>query len=107
MLCKHIGKPALAEDERFETNEKRVENRNELSAILNELFTERTTDEWIEAFEGSGLPYAPINTMLRVFDHPQTRARDMVTEIRFDAAKSGKLSLVGKLWKVQSSFKPF
>jgi succinate--hydroxymethylglutarate CoA-transferase len=74
ILCKQLGLESLAQDGRFKTNADRVRNRDELFPILNELFAAKTTDEWIEAFEGSGMPYAPINTMEKVFSHPQTKA---------------------------------
>ena len=94
-LLNVLGRPELAQDARFLTNPRRVENREELFRVLNELFAAKKTDEWLQAFEGSGLPYAPVNTMQKVFEHPQTAARDMVQDITFEAAKSGSLSLLG------------
>ena len=90
-----LGQPELAQDERFSTNGDRVTNRDVLSPILSELFASKSTEEWVVAFEGSGLPYAPINTMERVFDHPQTEARDMVTQVDLPAAASGQIKLLG------------
>ena len=95
-LCKLLGKPELSSDERFHNNDARVTNRDQLNPILSELFKAKTTDEWLELFEGSGLPYAPINTMERVFNHPQTEARGMVQEIPLEAARSGKFALLGR-----------
>lgn len=98
-----VGKPELADDPRFVTNPRRVDNREDLFAILNELFAGKTTNEWLEAFEGSGMPYAPINTMERVFSHPQTEARDMVASMPFPATKNGSLSLLGKHRRFRST----
>ena len=94
-LCTLLEKPELASEERFKSNDARVTNREDLNMIVNELFAAKTTDEWLKKFEGSGLPYGAINNMERVFSHPQTSARGMVTEIPFEAAKSGKLSILG------------
>ena len=94
-LCKLVGKPELASDERFNNNDVRVKHREELNAILNELFVTKTTDEWLDEFKETTLPYGAINNMERVFDHPQTSAREMVAEVPFEAAKSGKISLLG------------
>jgi succinate--hydroxymethylglutarate CoA-transferase len=94
-LCKQLGLEPLVEDKRFTTNADRVQNRDALYPLLNEAFATKSTDEWIERFEGSGMPYAPINTMERVFDHPQTHARDMTEKIDFPAAKSGSFMLLG------------
>ena len=91
-----MGKPELASDERFKDNYSRVMNREELGEILGELFLAKTTDEWLQEFDGTGLPYGAINTMERVFGHPQTAARDMVVEVPFEPAQSGKFSLLGR-----------
>ena len=103
-FCKLLGLEELIEDERFKTNADRVVNREALFPLINDVMKTKTTDEWMEAFEGSGMPYAPINTMERVFAHPQTKARDMVQEVPWDAAEKGSISLIGKLWSLLSSF---
>ena len=45
--------------------------------FVNELicnrFDQKTTQEWLDIFEGSGLPYGPINNMQEVFSDPQVR----------------------------------
>ncbi|KXT11230.1 hypothetical protein AC579_5547 [Pseudocercospora musae] len=94
-LAKILGRPELADDPRFKSNGDRVSNREDLYAMLRELFVAKSTNEWLEAFEGSGMPYAPINNMERVFDHPQTEARDMVAEVDLPAAKKGKIKVLG------------
>lgn len=96
-LAKLLGCPDIAEDPRFRTNPDRVENREELYRILHEHFAMETTDTWMERFDGSGMPYAPINTMEKVFNHKQTTARQMVSEIPFAGSKSGSIKLLGKL----------
>src|SRR5690606_34284641 len=45
-LCKIIGNEALADDERFATNSARVENREELVAILQAAFEQKDAEEW-------------------------------------------------------------
>ncbi|KXT03328.1 hypothetical protein AC578_4005 [Pseudocercospora eumusae] len=94
-LVKILGRPELADDPRFKSNGDRVTNREDLYALLRELFVAKSTDEWLEAFDGSGMPYAPINNMERVFNHPQTEARDMVAEVDLPAAKKGKIKVLG------------
>lgn len=98
-LCSILKVEHLLEDERFKSNGQRVVNREALFPVINDAFAEKTTDEWTQAFEGSGLPYAPINTMEKVFDHPQTAARNMVQDIEFEPAKSGKLAILGSAVK--------
>ena len=85
--CQH-----LATEERFATNGKRVENRAELTEILNEVFRGRTTRDWTEALEMAGVPNGPINTLEQVFREPQAVARGLKIEIPHPLA--GKVALV-------------
>jgi formyl-CoA transferase len=85
--CQH-----LATDERFATNGKRVENRAELTALLNDIFRARTTHEWTEALEAAGVPNGPINTLEEVFREPQAVARGLKIEIPHPLA--GKVALI-------------
>ncbi|OCK78236.1 CoA-transferase family III [Lepidopterella palustris CBS 459.81] len=94
-FCNLLGVELLPQDERFSTNAKRVEHRDILNPIFTEIFVTKTTAEWETIFEGTGLAYAPINNMERTFAHPQTKARDMITQIPFDIAKSGQINVIG------------
>jgi succinate--hydroxymethylglutarate CoA-transferase len=96
-LAKTLGRPELGQDKRFKTNPDRVNNREALAEILNELFQQKTTAMWEQEFEGSALPYATINTMERVFQHPQIAARNMVEEMQFGAAVNGAIKVIGML----------
>ncbi|KAF9895334.1 hypothetical protein FE257_000238 [Aspergillus nanangensis] len=99
VLCKRLGREELADDERFADNDSRVKNRRELKGILDELFATRTTEQWLEVFEGSGLPHGPVNTIEAAFDHPQVAARHMVQTIDHSAAASGKINVLGNAVK--------
>jgi crotonobetainyl-CoA:carnitine CoA-transferase CaiB-like acyl-CoA transferase len=85
--CRH-----LAADPRFATNNRRVENRAELDAILGDVFAKRTTREWVEALEAAGVPNGPINTLEQVFAEPQAIARGLRLELPHPVA--GSVSLV-------------
>lgn len=67
-----------------------------MSPIIEKIFETKTCDEWTAIFEGSGMPFAPINNMERVFAHRQTKARDMVQELAFESAVAGSLNVIGK-----------
>jgi len=82
----------LAQDARFATNGKRVENRAALVPLLQEIFSRRTTREWVEALEGAGVPNGPINNLKQVFDEPQVVARGMKIDV--EHASAGKVPLM-------------
>jgi formyl-CoA transferase len=100
-FCDVIGRPELADDPRFRTNSDRVINRDVLIPILEEIFKSRTTDEWIEALTAAELPCGPINTLDRVFRHPQVLHRRMVEEI--DHPTAGRIKLVGIPYKFSAT----
>ncbi|MEW6690011.1 MAG: CaiB/BaiF CoA-transferase family protein, partial [Pseudomonadota bacterium] len=91
-FCDAAGCPELARDPRFATNGKRVENRAEITRLIQELFLKRTTAEWLELLEAAGVPNGPINNVAQVFEEPQVRARGVKIELEHAAA--GKLPLV-------------
>ncbi|RJE23966.1 CoA-transferase family III [Aspergillus sclerotialis] len=94
-LCQLLGKPELVDDPRFKSNNARVENRVALKDILDDIFKGKTTNEWLDALEGSGMPYGPINNMEQVFSHPQTEARGMVRALPHQAAEKGEIKVLG------------
>ena len=70
-LCKVVGRPGLAEDERYATNPDRVANREALIQELQEEFRKRPADDWVEEIRAAGVPSGPVNTLADVFadDH--------------------------------------
>ncbi|TAK40374.1 MAG: CoA transferase [Betaproteobacteria bacterium] len=91
-FCEAAGCPALATDARFVTNGKRVENRAELTRLLQEVFLQRSTREWVELLETAGVPNGPINDIAQVFEEPQVKARGIRIELEHPVA--GKLATV-------------
>lgn len=92
-LCDIIGKPGIADDERYAVNSARVANRDELVAILQGAFETEDADHWLDACYRAGIPSGKINTVEQVFAHPQTLARDMLVEVEHPTA--GMLKLAG------------
>jgi crotonobetainyl-CoA:carnitine CoA-transferase CaiB-like acyl-CoA transferase len=91
-FCKVAGCAHLADDPRFATNGKRVENRAELVNTLSAIVAGHPTRHWVEAFEAAGVPNGPINTIAQVFREPQAIARGLRFELPHPIA--GKVSLV-------------
>ncbi|KAJ7424258.1 hypothetical protein WISP_29580 [Willisornis vidua] len=70
-VCKILNLPEVSKDSRYKTNTLRVQNRKELIDKLSTRFAEKTTLEWLQLFEGSEVPYGPINNIQQVFSDPQ------------------------------------
>ena len=54
-------RPDLAEDPRFSSLPSRLAHIDEVYAMLGELLAERTTAEWLEAFDAANIPSMPVN----------------------------------------------
>jgi crotonobetainyl-CoA:carnitine CoA-transferase CaiB-like acyl-CoA transferase len=91
-FCAVAGCPELAADARFTSNGKRVENRAELTRLLDDIVRRRTTRDWVEALEAAGVPNGPINSIAQVFAEPQAIARGLKMEMPHPSA--GKVALV-------------
>ncbi|KAK6438988.1 hypothetical protein LTR95_004809 [Oleoguttula sp. CCFEE 5521] len=94
-LCLKIGRDDLVVDERFATNAKRVEHRPLMDDIFNDVFSAKTSKEWLTLLDGSGLAHGPVNSIQQAFEHPQTRARNMVQSVEWDAVRSGEWQGIG------------
>lgn len=93
--------PELAQDERFTTNPLRVQHREILTPLLQERFLCFTSAEITAQADEAGLPIAPVNSLDKVFEHPQVQARDMLIEINHPTA--GSIRQVGFPIKMQQS----
>ena len=92
-LCNILGHSELITDPRFDSNSRRTANVKELMSILNEIFSEKTIAEWLNVLETAELPCAPINTVDKIVNDPQIKAREMIVEIEHPVA--GHLKMPG------------
>jgi crotonobetainyl-CoA:carnitine CoA-transferase CaiB-like acyl-CoA transferase len=79
-LCDAVGRPELADDERFADFAARDRNRDELTPLLERALVERTSAEWLAIFAAAGVPSAPVNDVATALEDPQARAREDVVE---------------------------
>jgi crotonobetainyl-CoA:carnitine CoA-transferase CaiB-like acyl-CoA transferase len=80
-LCRAIGRPELAADERFANGLGRLRNKAELFAELEEIFAGDTTDAWVGRLRAAGVPAGPVRTIAEAHASPQARARAMSVSI--------------------------
>lgn len=91
ILCDGLGKPQWKDDPKFKINSQRVANRVELEAEIEKVSTQKTTQEWLEVFEGKGMPYAAVNDVQGTLTHEHTLARNMVIEAEHEECGPMKL----------------
>jgi len=101
-LCKVMGTPELAQDERFDRNPKRVAKHKEVKPLVEKWTLERTIDENVDMLLKAGVPAAPINTIDRVIKDPHIAgAREMFVDI--EHPKAGKLKVTGSHIKLSET----
>ncbi|GJN73300.1 CAIB/BAIF family enzyme [Purpureocillium lilacinum] len=101
ILCDGFHKPEWKADAKFKTNADRVANRVELEAEIEAISQTKTTQEWLEVFEGSGMPYAAVNDVQDTLNHSHTLARNMVVEMEHEAC--GPIKMVNTPVKFSES----
>ncbi|MBI4624380.1 MAG: CoA transferase [Verrucomicrobia bacterium] len=79
-LLEVLDAPEIANDLRFQTNAGRMKHRDELVRLMTARLSQRTTTEWLEAFDAVGLPVGPVLDVSQAVIHPQTQARGMIVE---------------------------
>ncbi len=91
--CAALGRPDLATDSRFDTIARRVEHRDVLVPILNEIIGERSAAEWLKRLDAAGVPAGRIKTVEEVCSSEHLRARRMVVERPHP--KAGTVTMMG------------
>ncbi len=100
-FCAVAKREDLVKDERFAKNAVRVKHRTTLVPILEEVFKQRATAEWVDALEEAGVPCGPINTVAQAFADPQVQARGM--QISLPHPLAGNVPLMGSPMKFSAT----
>ena len=92
-FCAVMNRPDLATNTKFDTNQKRCDNRAELEPIFRDFFLSKTRQELQEAFTAAKVPNGPVLTIPEVMHLPQLEARGMIIPV--DDPAVGKYKAVG------------
>lgn len=80
-FCEALGMPGLLDEERFHARADRVARNDELVGLFAPRIRTAPTDQWMEVFDAAGIPCGPVRERDELFDDPQVRAMEMLTEI--------------------------
>ncbi len=80
-LATVLGRPELAADPRFASNQARMEHVEDLEAELHACLQAATRAEWLEKLEAAGIPAGPLNDVAGAVASPQVQARNMLVEV--------------------------
>ena len=97
--CGALGRPDLAKDPRFDTEARRVQNRDALIPLLNAELGRRPAAEWLERLDRAGVPAGRIMSVAEVCESPHLKARGMTVTLAHP--KAGPITVMGvpiRLW---------
>ena len=83
----------LLDEDKFCTNEQRMENRDELLEIINKVTEKQSVDHWIKVINEAGCPCGRTMDLKEVFEDPQVLAQEMMLEV--DHPGRGPVKMTG------------
>ncbi|MDP2952234.1 MAG: CoA transferase, partial [Chloroflexota bacterium] len=100
-LCQVMGKPELADDERFADVLSRHQNHDELDSIIEEWTKGHDHNAAMHLLQKAGVPAGALLNAREVLYDPQLNDRGYFEKITHPEA--GDLTLVGMAWKLSKS----
>lgn len=96
-----LGRPELADMEKFAHNDGRLRNKSELIPVIGELLKKKTKKEWKNLLDSVGIPNGPIHTIAEMFEDPQIKERNMLVKMKHPKVEN--LKLVGSPLKLSGT----
>jgi crotonobetainyl-CoA:carnitine CoA-transferase CaiB-like acyl-CoA transferase len=103
-ICESLGQPGWMADARFDTIEKRRDNRETVNAMISDITQHKSIDELVDLFTRYQVPHAPIMGVTEALAQPQAVAREMVVEV--DHPTMGTIPIVGRSIKFPGAPQP-
>lgn len=77
-VCQVLGHADWAQDKRFIDRHARLQHREELRALMEQVMSSKSADEWWPLFNQAGVPAGPVYTVPQALSHPQVAGRGMI-----------------------------
>ena len=85
LMADALGEPQLALNPLYLTNDVRVINRRQMVKDVECITLTQPMQHWIDALNEAGVPCSPINTIDKLFTHPQLLARSMIVKVESES----------------------
>ncbi|TDE01152.1 CaiB/BaiF CoA transferase family protein [Jiangella asiatica] len=93
-LAEAVGRPELAEDPRFTSDEARATHEAELADLLQAALAARSTADWLAIFDAHGIISAPVYDYAQVAADPQVRHNELI--VTGEHPEIGEVAMVGQ-----------
>ena len=91
-FCQAVGLDQLIEDDKYSTDEMRLENRDELNGIISKVLSQNNSEYWIEKLNRVGVPCGPVNNIAEMFSDEQVKHLKMNRKVKHH--RLGELDVV-------------
>ncbi len=92
LFCELAGAQHLKTDPRFATNPARHKNLARLTEVVDEILSQRTSQEWVDHFAGQ-VPFAPVLDIPRALDNPYLAETEMLEVVAHPSKPEGLRTL--------------
>lgn len=92
-MCAVMGMPELAKDPKFDSNGTRMQNMEEMTAIINTWMKNYSVDEVVSKLREARVAVAPILEVPQICASENTASRNMLVE--YEHATAGKIKVAG------------
>jgi crotonobetainyl-CoA:carnitine CoA-transferase CaiB-like acyl-CoA transferase len=100
-LAEAMGRPELAEDERFISRASRVENIDALDEAISTWTSARSREEVVDRLLERGIPVAPVRTLREVVEDPDLESRGVLRPL--DNASLGPVRIISSPIRYEGS----
>jgi len=101
-LCDRVlGRPELATEPRFSTNQARVERREEIVKVIGEIFARMTSSDILAKAREVNVPAGPIRSVRGALSAPEVIERGMIAE--FDHPRVGNIAVPGSPFHLEGT----
>ena len=90
LMADAIGAPDMTLDPLLATNDLRCRNRPHMVKVIEAVTRTKPVEHWIDKLNAAGVPCSPINTIDKLFAHPQLLARDMFIKVKGEGPRTVK-----------------
>jgi len=92
-FCSVLERPEMEGNPEFATNANRIQNRERLEPLLDQIFAYRTAGEWVRRLRAAGIPSSLVRDFGEVVEDPQSALREMFPTLEHPIA--GKHRVTG------------
>ncbi len=87
-----LGRPDLADDSRYSTNAKRVENRHVLVKVIDNLLAAAPRSVWIGRLSAAGVPAGQVNSIPEAFELAESLDLQPIVDLARGGRKSRQVA---------------